>query len=135
MTAKQIMEKPKIYLETTMFSFYYEERTTPPCLEYRAEVCRIFDLIKAGVYAPYTSPYATDEISREKNQEKRDKMNGPVSECGAVILPVTEEIERLTALYIQEKASSPAWETDAAHIATATYNGLEIYEDSTRLHE
>jgi hypothetical protein len=32
---------PKIYLETTMFSFYYEERTAPPYLELKAEVHRI----------------------------------------------------------------------------------------------
>jgi hypothetical protein len=44
------MDKPKIYLETTMFSFYYEERTAPPYLELKAEVRRIFDLIKAGEY-------------------------------------------------------------------------------------
>jgi hypothetical protein len=30
------MEVPKIYLETTMFSFYYEERTAPPYLELKA---------------------------------------------------------------------------------------------------
>ena len=49
------MTIPKIYLETTMFSFYYEKRTVPPYLELKAEVHRIFELIKAGEYEPYTS--------------------------------------------------------------------------------
>jgi hypothetical protein len=80
------MEVPKIYLETTMFSFYYEERTAPLYLEHKALV----------------------------------------AEYGVVILPITEEIEQLAALYVQEKAISPAWATDAAHIATATYNGLDF---------
>jgi len=40
---------PKIYLETTMFSFYHEKRAMPPYLELRAEVRRIFELIKAGI--------------------------------------------------------------------------------------
>jgi hypothetical protein len=49
------MNISKLYLETTMFSFYYEERTAPSYLEYKAEVHRIFDLIKTGVYEPFTS--------------------------------------------------------------------------------
>jgi hypothetical protein len=116
----------KIYLETSMFSFYYEERTAPPYLELKAEVRRIFELIKAGVYEPYTSPYAIKEINDEKNQEKREKMKGLVSEYGVVVLPITEEIERLAGLYVQEGAVSPAWATDAAHIAITTINGLDF---------
>jgi hypothetical protein len=120
------MGMPKIYLETTMFSFYYEERTAPLYLEHKVLVRRIFDLIKAGEYEPYTSPYATREINDEPNQEKQEKMKALIADYGVVILPVTEEIERLAGLYVQEKAISPAWATDAAHIATATYNGLDF---------
>jgi hypothetical protein len=120
------MEKPKIYLETTMFSFYYEERTAPQYLEHKALIHRIFDLIKAGEYEPYTSPYAIREINNEPNVEKREKMKGLVSEYGVVLLPLTEEIEQLAALYVQEKAISPAWATDAAHIAAATCNSLDF---------
>jgi len=120
------MDKPKIYLETTMFSFYYEERTAPLYLEQKALVRRIFELIQAGVYDAYTSPYTTREINNEPSQDKRKKMMALVSDYGVVILPITEEIERLAALYVQEKAISPAWTTDAAHIATATFNGLDF---------
>ena len=120
------MDKPKIYLETTVFSFYYEERTAPLYLEHKALVRRIFELIKAGIYEPYTSPYTTREIYNEPSQDKREKMRALISDYGVVILPVTEEIERLAALYVQEKAIGPAWLTDAAHIATATYNGLDF---------
>jgi hypothetical protein len=120
------MEKPKIYLETTMFSFYYEERTAPPYLELKAEVCRIFDLIKAGEYEPYTSPYAMDEIENEKNEERRNKMKGLISEYGITVLPATPDTRRLAELYVREGAVSPAWATDAAHIAVTTLNGLDF---------
>jgi hypothetical protein len=116
----------RIYLETTMFSFYHEERTAPPYLEYKAEVRRIFELIKAGVYEPYTSPYATKEIKNETNEDKQEKMRALIGDYGVIILPITEEIERLAILYVREGAISPAWETDAAHIAAATYNGLDF---------
>jgi hypothetical protein len=120
------MEKPKIYLETTMFSFYYEKRTVPPYLELKAEVHRIFELIKAGEYEPYTSLYATREIGNEKDQEKRERMAALVSEYGIKVLDETNEADHLAALYVQEKAISPAWETDAAHIAIATISGLDF---------
>ena len=120
------MDKPKIYLETTMFSFYYEERTAPLYLEHKVLVRRIFELIKSEVYEPYTSTYATRELNNEIVLEKREKMQALVYDYGIVILPITEEIERLATLYIQEMAISPAWTTDAAHIATATYNGLDF---------
>jgi hypothetical protein len=115
-------EKIRIYLETTMFSFYYEERAAPPFLELKAEVRRIFDLIKAGEYEPYTSPYALDEITKEKNQTKREQMTALISEYSVKVLDETDEVVRLAALYIQEKVVSPSWVTDAAHIAMTTVN-------------
>jgi len=93
------MNVPKIYLETTMFSFYHEKRT---------------------------SPYTIREINNEPDYEKREKMKALISEYNIVILPINEEIERLAALYVQEKAIAFAWTTDAAHIAIATYNGLDF---------
>jgi hypothetical protein len=59
------MEVPKIYLETTMFSFYYGQETTPEYRQYKAEARAVFDLIKAGEYEPYTSLYAIGEIDDE----------------------------------------------------------------------
>ena len=120
------MDKPRIYLETTMFSFYYEERTAPLYLEQKALVRQIFELIQAGIYEPYTSPYATREINNEPIQDKRTKMQSLVSDYNVEVLPITEEIERLATLYVQEKAIAPAWATDAAHIAAAAYNGLDF---------
>jgi hypothetical protein len=84
-----------MYLETTMFSFYYEERTAQPYPELKAEVRRIFELIKAGAFEAYTSPYAIREINNEPNQEKREKMQALSAACGAAMLPITKEAERL----------------------------------------
>jgi hypothetical protein len=121
-----MMDKPKIYLETTMFSFYYEERTAPPYPELKIQVRRIFDLIKNGAYEPYTSTIATDEIGNEPNEGKRQKMAALVSEYGVKFLDITGEVKRIAALYIQEGAISPAYETDAAHIAITTISGLDF---------
>jgi hypothetical protein len=68
--------------------------------------CRIFYLIKAGEYEPYTSPYATREINNEPNAEKREKMKALVSEYGVVLLPITEEITACRSL-CPEKGNFP----------------------------
>jgi hypothetical protein len=68
------MTIPKIYLETTMFSYYHEERPQAKYQELKAQVRRIFDKIKAGEYEPYTSVFSTTEIDSEPNAEKREKM-------------------------------------------------------------
>jgi hypothetical protein len=62
---------PKIYLETTMFSYYHEERPQVEYQELKSQVRRIFDRIHAGEYEPYTSILSTTEIDAEPNAEKR----------------------------------------------------------------
>jgi hypothetical protein len=120
------MDKPKIYLETTMFSFYYEERTAPSYLELKAQVRQVFDLIKAGNYEPYTSAYATDELEGEPDIQKREKMKRLIAEYGIKLLAQSDEAERLVALYLQEGAMSESYPMDAVHIAIAAVNGLDF---------
>jgi hypothetical protein len=120
------MEKPKIYLETTMFSFYYGQETTPEYRQYKADARAVFDLIKAGRYEAFTSPLATDELTDEPDEDKRQKMLALISEYGIRVLFPTEETQRLTEMYIREEVVSPAWETDASHIAMTAVNGLDF---------
>jgi hypothetical protein len=120
------MEKPKIYLETTMFSFYYGRETTPEYRQYREDARAVFGLIKAGEYEPYTSLYAVGEIDDEPDREKRLNMRNLITDYGVRVLEPTDETEWLTALYIKEKAVPESHPTDAAHIAITTANGLDF---------
>jgi hypothetical protein len=120
------METSRIYLETTMFSFYYEIRQEPHYQKLKDQVRQIFDQIKAGKYEPFTSEYATDEIANERDPEKREKMAALITEYGVKLLEKNDEVKRLAALYIQEKAISSAWPSDAAHIAITVVNGLDF---------
>jgi hypothetical protein len=115
-----------IYLETTVFSFYYEERLYGEYPAYKAQVQKLFNLIKAGEYKPYTSPITLQEIAKEPDQQKREKMAALIVEYDVTVLEETDEVSHLAALYVQEKAISPAWETDAVHIAMTTVNGLDF---------
>jgi hypothetical protein len=119
------MTMSRIYLETTMFNFYY----APDKSGYQVlkpQVYQIFEQIKAGKYEPYTSIYATEEIDNETNQEKREKMWQLVTDYDVRVLPDDDEAKRLAALYVQEGAIPPTYATDAAHIAITTVNGLDF---------
>ena len=120
------MRVPTIYLETTMFSFYYEDRQYGEYPKYKAQARKIFDLIKTGEYEPYTSPFTLQEIAREHDQVKREKMAALVVEYGIKVLEESDEVSRIAALYVQEGAVSPTWEADAEHIAMTTVNGLDF---------
>jgi len=120
------MEKPKIYLETTIFSFYHETREYGEYPKYKAQVREIFERIKAGEFEPYTSIFVMDEIAKEKNTEKLEKIQELITEHDITFLEVTDEVDRMARLYVQEGAISTTWETDAAHIAMATVNGLDF---------
>ena len=120
------MSVPKIYLETTMFSFYYETRTATPYPKLKSEVHRIFDLIKAGEYEPYTSTITTNEIDNTEDQEKRDKMWNLIEEYGITVLETSLDAEKSTACYINERVVSPSWTTDATHIAISVVSCLDF---------
>jgi len=120
------MRIPSIYLETTIFSFYFGSEATPEYRQYKVDSRAVFDLVKAGKYEAFTSSFATDELTDEPDGEKRLKMLALIPEYGIKVLFPTEETERLTGLYIQEGVVSPAWETDAAHIAMTAVNGLDF---------
>jgi len=120
------MDKPRIYLETTIFSFYYGSEVTPEYKQYKADSRAIFGKIKNGEYEAFTSLFTTDELADEPNGEKRLEMLALIPEYSIKVLYPTDETQRLTELYIQEGVVSPAWETDAAHIAMTTVNGLDF---------
>jgi hypothetical protein len=67
-----------------------------------------------------------DEIMKEPDVKKRGRMEALIKEYGVKLLDITDETKRFSALYIQEKAIPPAYETDAAHIAMTTVNGLDF---------
>jgi len=71
------METPRVYLETTIFNFYFAEtrgqyygRTIGYCRDAR----RFFAAIEAGEFEPYTSVYVIRELRKTRNEVWRDEM-------------------------------------------------------------
>jgi hypothetical protein len=106
------MEVPKIYLETTMFNFPFADDAP----QYRADTLRLFDMIKAGRYELYTSPYTYRELEATKTETRRLEILRLIYEYGVKIIEDTPEVERLAALYLAREAVPVGFYTDALHI-------------------
>jgi len=63
------MDKPKIYLETSIFSFYYGSEVTPEYKQYKTDSRAVFCKIKNGEYEAFTSSFTTDELTDEPNEK------------------------------------------------------------------
>ena len=114
------MRKQKIYLETTLFNFYFDEDR-----EAHADTVKLFKEIAAGKYEAFTSTYVTDELENT-SEGKREKMIGLITEYDIAVLAPNEETVRIADLYIKENIIPQKYRTDGLHIAIATVNDLDM---------
>lgn len=54
-----IIEKLRLYLETTVFNYYFDEDRLG-----HEDVLKLFEAIKAGKYEAYTSSYVMQELEQ-----------------------------------------------------------------------
>ena len=113
------MRKPKIYLETTMFNYYFDTER-----DGHADTVKLFEEIKAGKYEAYTAIYVTDELIKA-DDPKRSNMLNLITEHNITVLPADDEAERLADIYVNEGVIPASKQYDAFHIAIATINELE----------
>jgi predicted nucleic acid-binding protein len=114
-------DRPKIYMETTMFNFYFDEEEGEPH-EYTV---RLFEMIRDGVFEACTSYFVMDELSNAQ-EEKREKMIGLIDKYGIKMLSGNDEIRRIGDLYVEKGIIPKKYLTDALHIALASVYGLDI---------
>ena len=114
------MRTPRIYLETTMFNYYFDTER-----EANADTVKLFEEIKTGKYEAFTSVYATKEIMRAPD-ERAQKMMNLISDFGITILEAADEANTLAATYQEQGIIPPGSTVDAQHIAVATVNDLDM---------
>ena len=113
------MCKPKIYLETTMFNYYFDtERDAHPA------TVKLFQEIKAGKYEAYTSTYVIDEIIKA-NEPKKSNMLALIAEYDIAILKDSIDARQLADIYVKEGIIPVRYRYDGLHIACASVNDLE----------
>ena len=114
------MRKQKIYLETTIFNFYFDEDR-----EAHADTVKLFNEIAEGKYKAFISTHVTDELENA-SQEKFDKMIGLIAEYSISVLVPNDETVRVANLYTDEGIIPKKYFADGLHIAIATVNDLDM---------
>ena len=114
------MRQEKIYLETTMFNYYFDTER-----DAHADTMRLFEEIKAGKYRAFTSTYATQELEKAP-EEKWRKMIKLIEKYNITVLLASEEANNLAVMYLEHGILPAKSVTDARHIACATVNRLDM---------
>jgi len=115
------MRTPKTYLETTIFNFYFADDAP----DKRLDTLKLFEEIKAGKYAPYTSEHVLAELNRD-TEPKRSQMLELIDKFNITVLSPCAEEAQLAGVYIAEKIIPKRFANDALHIASASVNDLDF---------
>jgi PIN domain len=113
--------KPKVYIETSIPSFYYEGRVEPEMEARRQWTRQWWD--NAENYSLISSVAVLDELNRGDfpNKEKAIELITDLP-----LLPVEEAIAEIVAAYIQHKVMPNDPLGDALHLALASYHKCDF---------
>lgn len=114
--------KQKVYIETSIPSFYYEERTEPAAIV-RKEWTRRWWNNYRDQYFLVTSPAVLDELSNCK-EPKRQRALGLISELP--LLSIESEILEIVQTYVQHKVMPDDPVGDALHLALASFHKCDF---------
>ena len=114
------MRRLKIYLETTMFNFYFDTER-----DAHAYTVKLFSEIAAGKYEAFTSETVLVEL-RKAPAEKQKKMLDLILDYKIPILESSADAEKLADIYVREGVVPLKYRTDGLHIALAAVNGMDM---------
>ena len=132
----RIIEKLHLYLETTVFNYYFDEDRPG-----HEDVLKLFEAIKAGKYEAYTSSYVMQELEQAP-EPKRANMLALIEDYQLNILNTSSKIRRLGELYIERGIIPASHLFDSLHVALASvyeldcivsYNFHHINRNKTRI--
>ena len=112
---------PKLFLETTVFNFYFEGKQG----QKQTDTVRLFAEIARGRYEVYTSKKVIDEIM-DASEEKAAKMKALSKKYIKRVIQPSPETERMADIYVKKGVIPLKFRDDALHIATAVVNKLDF---------
>ena len=115
------MRIPKIYIETTVFNFYFSSDSP----DKQKDTLKLFEEIKEGKFTPYTSNSVLLELERD-SEPKRTQMLRLIEDYNITILPVKAEERQLANIYVAEGIIPQKYAMDALHISATTINDLDF---------
>lgn len=115
------MRKLKLYLDTSVWNFYYANDAQ----EKMDVTKRFFGEIKSGKYEIYISELVIAEINGAK-VEKQNSLKCLIEEYKPFELKSNSEVEELSERYIAAKFVPTKYEADVIHIAFAVSYDLDV---------
>ena len=110
------MRKLKVYLDTSVISFYFAEDAP----EKMAITRKLFDReLVSGKYEILLSETTIGELSDCTNLELRQKLLTFVKELPAKVHPLTEEVNQIAKEFVDEGYIPSKYQEDALHLAFA----------------
>lgn len=114
--------KPRVYIETTIPSFYFETRTQPDMLARKNWTVDWWDNCRQS-FELVTSLPVIDELESGNHPKKKDVLE-LVSELD--VLSLDDPIERIVSEYIRTKLMPKNPKGDALHLALASYHNCHF---------
>jgi len=119
------MKKPVIYLETSLFGFYFDEE--PRNILKKEAVISLFLQIQESRFITVTSPITIRELSKAPEPYKLQLL-GILSKLKIGELKTdVNEVEQLAASYIEQKIIPEDFFDDARHVAYATIEKVDVF--------
>ena len=112
---------PKLYLETTVFNFYFVEKE----VKKQQDTLKMFDSIKRGNHEAFISKYVYEEIVKD-TPIKYQKMKELIDKYVLNILDYDRQVIDLADIYVKNGIIPAKYIRDALHIAAATINKLDF---------
>lgn len=109
------MRKPQLYLETSVWNFYFADDAP----EKKETTRRFFDKVKQGEYEVFISDAVIGEIDKAGDRKKKSLLT-LIKEYKPQRLIINEEILRLARMYVSDGIFPVNKIEDAIHAAVAT---------------
>lgn len=116
------MRKAKIYLDTSVISFYFAEDAP----EKMAITRQFFDQeLTTGNYAIYLSYIVFEELGDTKDPILRDKMLKFARNLKAEVVPFSEAVDQIATQFVEDGLIPVKYKEDGLHLAIALLNNLD----------
>ena len=115
--------KQKVYLETSIVSYYTARPSRDLVIAARQEITREIWPMLQDEFDIYISALVIQEASRGDEEAAKKRLN-ELSEFN--VLEITPQVQEVAGLLIAENAIPAGSEEDALHIAVASQNGMEF---------
>ncbi|MCL6592034.1 MAG: PIN domain-containing protein [Firmicutes bacterium] len=116
------MKKPKLYLDTSVISFYFAEDTP----EKMAVTRKFFEeALKNGQYEIFSSEITLRELGNCTDPVLQDQLVGFAAELPVTYLPVTSQVGDLALEFVSEGLIPEKYQEDALHLAFALIHDID----------